>query len=76
MRERNAVVTDSTNLTTHAISAAFETPHVAYIKQVNVKGQDAYAIFASDGTELAVVEDRDVAFAAALQHEYLPVSVH
>ena len=33
-------------------------------------------LFASDGTELAVVEDRDVAFAAALQHEYLSVSVH
>jgi hypothetical protein len=76
MRGRNAMVTDNTNLTTHAISAAFETPYVAYIKQVNVKGQEAYAIFASDGTELAVVEDRDVAFAAALQHEYLSVSVH
>tara|TARA_A100001037_G_scaffold273005_1_gene269549 strand:- start:2656 stop:2868 length:213 start_codon:yes stop_codon:yes gene_type:complete len=68
--------THNSNLTPHAIAAAFETPYVAYIKQVHVKGQDAYAIFASDGTELAVVDDRDVAFAAALQHEYLPVSVH
>ena len=70
------MVADSTNLTTNAISAAFETPYVAYIKQITVKGRDAYAIFASDGTELAVLEDRDVAFAAALQHEYQPVSVH
>ena len=64
------------DLTPHAIAAAFDTPYVAYIKQVNVKGQDAYAICSSDGTELAVMGNRDVAFAAALQHEYLPVSVH
>lgn len=70
------MITYNTNLTNHDAVAAFETPYVAYIKQVNVKGRDAYAIFASDGTELAVVEDRDVAFAAARQHEYLPVSVH
>ena len=44
------MVTDNTNLTTHAISAAFETPYVAYMfvplvhKQVNVKGQEAYAM--------------------------------
>ena len=70
------MITYNTNLTNRAAVAAFETPYVAYIKQVNVQGRDAYAIFASDGTELAVVEDRDVAFAAALQHEYLPLSVH
>lgn len=67
---------DDTSLTPHAMAAAFDTPYVAHIKEVNVEGQAAYAIFASDGTELAVVENRDVAFAAALQHEYLPVSVH
>lgn len=67
---------DNPSLTPHAIAAAFDTPYIAYIKQVNVQGQDAYAIFSADGKELAVVEDRDVAFAAALQHEYLPVSVH
>lgn len=66
----------NSSLTPRAIAAAFETPSVAYVKQVNVRGRAAYAIFASDGTELAVVEDRDVAFAAASQHEYLPVSVH
>ena len=70
------MTTHNSNLTPHAIAEAFDTPYVAYIKQVNVQGQDAYAIFSSDGKELAVVENRDVAFAAALQHEYLPVSVH
>ena len=45
------------SLTPRAIAAAFETPSVAYVKEVNVRGRAAYAIFASDGTELAVMED-------------------
>ena len=68
--------TRSKNSAAHAVAATFDTPYVAYIKQVHIQGQDSYAIFASDGTELAVVDDREVAFAAALQHEYQPVSVH
>ncbi len=68
--------TRNKNLRLHTVAATFDEPYVVYIKQVQIQGQHAYAIFASNGTELAVVDDREVAFAAALQHEYLPLSVH
>ena len=55
--------------------AVAELP-VAYIKAVFVNGGRAYAIHAADGTALAIVKDRDVAFAAVRQHELEPVSVH
>lgn len=35
-----------------------------------------YAVHAADGTPMAVVIDRDTAFAAARQYEMEPVSVH
>lgn len=35
-----------------------------------------YAIHAADGTPLAIVENRDAAFGAALQNELVPLSVH
>jgi len=49
---------------------------IAYIKAVTVDGIRAYAIHAADGTALAIVKDRDLAFAAVRQHELEPVSVH
>jgi len=49
---------------------------IAYIKAVTIDGIRAYAIHAADGTALAIVKDRDVAFAAVRQHELEPVSVH
>lgn len=48
----------------------------AYIKRVDIEGVAAYAIHAADGSELAVMGDRDVAFAAARQHDLEPFSVH
>lgn len=35
-----------------------------------------YALHSDDGSRIALMSDRDVAFAAAKQHEMLPVSVH
>ncbi len=35
-----------------------------------------YAVHRADGARLAVLSDRDSAFAAALAHELAPVSVH
>lgn len=35
-----------------------------------------YALHADDGSRIALMSDRDVAFAAAKQHEMTPVSVH
>ena len=51
-------------------------PGVAYVKAVTVQGVRAWAIHASDGTELAVVPTRDGAFAAVVQNDMTPVSVH
>lgn len=40
------------------------------------EGATLYALHAADGSRLALLGDRDVAFAAARQHEMNPVSVH
>lgn len=49
---------------------------VAFIKPVKADGQTAYSIHAADGTEMGLVPDRDVAFAAVRQHDLEPLSVH
>ena len=49
---------------------------VAYIKSVFSDGATAFAVHAADGTEIAVLADREVAFAAVRQHGLEPVSVH
>lgn len=49
---------------------------VAYVKRVTVNGAAAFAIHAADGTEIAVLPDRDLAFATLRQHDLEPVSVH
>jgi hypothetical protein len=38
--------------------------------------QTLYAVHSADGERLAVMLDRETAFAAALAHELAPVSVH
>ena len=35
-----------------------------------------YAIHAADGTRLAVMDNRDAAYGAALENELVPVSLH
>jgi len=49
---------------------------VAYVKRVTVDDETAFGIFAADGTQVALLPDRAVAFAAVRQHEMQPVSVH
>ncbi len=49
---------------------------LAYVKRVTVDGESAFAVHAADGTEITVVSDRAVAFAAVRQYELEPVSVH
>jgi hypothetical protein len=39
-------------------------------------GQTLYAVHGADGERLAVMIDRETAFAAAVAHELAPVSVH
>ncbi len=63
-------------------SAAIETmsliadDRMAYIKPFEVEGRSGYAIHVADGTPVGWFEERDVAVAAARQHDLEPVSVH
>jgi hypothetical protein len=56
--------------------AALGLSHVAYVKPVTIDGRAVYAIHAADGTEMAVMEDRDVALTAIRVHNLEPMSVH
>ncbi len=56
--------------------AALGVHDVAFVKPVDVHGETAYSIHAADGTEMGVVDDREVAFAAVRQHDLEPLSVH
>lgn len=51
-------------------------PNLAFIKRIVVDGAPGYSIHGPDGTILALADDRDVAFAAARQHDLEPVSAH
>jgi hypothetical protein len=41
-----------------------------------VDGNQGYAIFAADGSQLAIVPTREIAAAVIRQHDLEPVSVH
>ena len=44
--------------------------------EIKVEGIKLYSVHAHDGTRMAVLDNRDAAFAAARQYEMEPVSVH
>lgn len=56
--------------------AAWGMPELAFVKRVEVDGQMVWAIHAADGTQMGIAPARDIAFAAIIQHELEPVSVH
>jgi hypothetical protein len=49
---------------------------VAYVRNVEVDGGTAVAIFAANGQRLAVVRDHDTAIAAAWENGLSPVTIH
>jgi hypothetical protein len=49
---------------------------LAYIKPVTVDGQKFHSVHAADGTPLAVIAERELAFATVRQHDLEPTSVH
>ena len=49
---------------------------IAFVKPVQANGTTSYSIHAADGTEIGLVSDRNVAFAAVRQHDLEPLSVH
>jgi hypothetical protein len=48
----------------------------AYVKRVVINDTVAFAIHAADGTQIAILPDREIAFAAVRQNELQPLSVH
>ncbi len=49
---------------------------IAYVRPVTTEKGKAYAVCASDGTQLAVFGTRDAAYCAARQHDLEPVHLH
>jgi len=49
---------------------------VAYVKRVIEDGTEVFAVHAADGTRMAVIPNRDLAFAVVRQNDMEPVSVH
>jgi hypothetical protein len=56
--------------------ALFGMQDLAYVKQVTVNGVTGYAVHAADGTQIAVLPDREIAFATVRTHDLEPLSVH
>ena len=57
---------------TDAAMSMLGVTHMAYIRQVD----NGYAVYAADGTQLAVFESRDAAFFTARQHNLEPVNIN
>jgi hypothetical protein len=72
---RSSRGTNAPAMSEHAF-AMLGVEDVAYIKEVIVEGNKLWAIIGADGTSLALAPDRNLAFAAALQNDKTPVSVH
>lgn len=57
--------------------AALGLEELAFVRQVKTEnGEDGFGIFAANGQTLGVAPSRDLAFAAAKQHELEPLIVH
>lgn len=56
--------------------ALFGMQDLAYVKQVIVNAVTGYAVHAADGTQIAVLPDREIAFATVRTHDLEPLSVH
>jgi len=56
--------------------AAIGLNQIAFVKPTVVEGEAAFAVHGADGTPLAVVKDRDLAFAVVRQNDMEPVSAH
>ena len=55
---------------------ALGVSHLAYVKAVEIDSQPLFAVFAADGSQLAVLPSREVAEATIRRNDLEPVSVH
>lgn len=63
------------SLMTEETFANLGAPDLAYIRPVHTPDGLAWGIYAANGTQLGFAPERDLAFAAAVQNDLLPVSV-
>jgi hypothetical protein len=49
---------------------------MAYVKDVEVDGETGVALFAANGQQIAVMEDRQTAVATAWQNGLAPMTLH
>jgi hypothetical protein len=56
--------------------ALFGIQDIAYIKPVVTDGRVGYAAHAADGTPIAVLASRELAFATLRRHDLEPLLVH
>ncbi|MBT7942087.1 MAG: DUF1150 family protein [Alphaproteobacteria bacterium] len=49
---------------------------VAYVKPVDMDGRTVYAVFAANGQQLGLMENRTTALAALFQNDLEPISLH
>ena len=56
--------------------AALGIEDLAYVKPKQAGGRELYTIHTADGSEVAVVEGRELAFATITRNELEPLSVH
>ena len=50
--------------------------NMAYMKDMEVDGETVVGLFAANGQQIAVMEDRETAVAAAWQNGLAPMTVH
>lgn len=55
---------------------ALGVDHVAYVKPAVIDGQALFAVYAADGTQVAVLPTRDQADIAVRRNDMEPLSVH
>lgn len=56
--------------------AGLGLPTLAFVKPVTVEGEFMWSIHSADGTQIGLAPSREIAFAAMIQNELDPVSVH
>ena len=56
--------------------AHFGENQFAYVKPVVVNGEDLIGVYAADGQELALFQERGMADATVRQNNMVPLSVH
>lgn len=49
---------------------------LAYVRPVEIEGQNLFAVFTADGTQVAVLPSREAAVATILRHDLEVASVH